>query len=126
MPKFVHADILDGGLLAIKNGATKLLLISSYTAGDSYATVTAAKLAEVALAPTDLLITSSGNNRVLTSAAKSGTATASVAAGSNLHFAFTDGSGKVLWVTDETTDQAVTSGNTENFPALTYTSNQPT
>jgi hypothetical protein len=32
----------------------------------------------------------------------------------------------VLWVTDETSDQAITSGNTVNFPQLTYTSNQPT
>jgi hypothetical protein len=44
----------------------------------------------------------------------------------DLHFAFTDGSANVLWVTDETSNQAITSGNTVNFPQLTYTCNQPT
>ena len=125
MAKFAHQDVLDGGLLAIKNGATKLLLISGYTAGDSYATVVAAKLAEVAMAATDFTISSSGANRQVTSATKSATLTAGTAA-TTAHFAFTDGSAKVLWVTDETSDQPLTSGNTVNFPALVYSSNQPT
>lgn len=43
----------------------------------------------------------------------------------NFHIAFTDGSAKVLYVTDETTDQAVTSGDTVNFPALLITNPQP-
>ena len=43
----------------------------------------------------------------------------------DLHIAFTDSTSKVLLVTDETTDQVVTSGNTVNFPILTYTSAQP-
>jgi hypothetical protein len=42
-----------------------------------------------------------------------------------LHIAFTDGTTKLLLVTDETSDQVVTSGNTISFPNLTYTSNQP-
>jgi hypothetical protein len=63
--------------------------------------------------------------RVLTVAAKSGTASANSGASPNLHIAFTDNVGKVLWVTDETSDQVVTSGNTVNFPSLTYTSSQP-
>jgi hypothetical protein len=127
MAKWAHSDVLDGGLSAIKNNATKMLLISAYAAGDSYATVTGNKLAEVTMASGDFALSSSGSNRVLTTAAgKSAAATASAAGGSNLHFAFTDGAAKVLWVTDETTDQAITSGNTVNFPQLTYTSNQPT
>lgn len=125
MPKFAHADVLDGGLNAIKSGAIRMLLISAYTAGDSYATVTGNKLAEVTMASGDFTITSSGNNRVLTTTTKTATATAT-AATPNLHIAFTDNSSKVLWVTDETSDQAITSGNTVNFPAVTYTSNQPT
>lgn len=44
----------------------------------------------------------------------------------DLHFAFTDGSANVYWVTDETSNQAILAGNTINFPVLTYTSNQPT
>ena len=126
MPKWVHADVLDGGLNAIKTGASKMLLISAYAAGDSYATVTSNKLAEVAMVSGDYTLSSSGSNRVLTTASgKSATASAGAAA-PDLHIAFTDGASKVLWVTDETSDQAITSGNTINFPALTYTSNQPT
>jgi hypothetical protein len=126
MPKWVHADVLDGGLNAIKTGASKMLLISAYAAADSYATVTGAKLAEVAMVSGDYTLSSSGSNRVLTTASGK-TATASAGSATpDLHIAFTDGASKVLWVTDETSDQAITSGNTINFPQLTYTSNQPT
>lgn len=127
MAKWVHSDVLDGGLNAIKNGAIVMMLIKAYAAGDSYATVTGNKLAEAAMLPADFVLSSSGNNRVVTTAAgKSGTATASSIAGDNLHIAFTDGLAKVLWVTDETTDQVITTGNPVDFPQLTYTSNQPT
>ena len=127
MAKFVHSDVLDGGLNAIKNGATHMLLIKAYVAGDSYATVVGNALADVTMVSGDYTLSSSGNNRVLTTAAgKSATASANSGAAPNLHIAFTDGSAKVLWVTDETSDQVITSGNTVNFPQLTYTSNQPT
>lgn len=43
----------------------------------------------------------------------------------NLHIAFTDNVSKVLFVTDETSNQAVTSGNAVNFPSFAYTSVQP-
>lgn len=127
MAKWVHADVLDGGLNAIKTGASKMLLISAYAAADSYATVTGNKLAEVAMVSGDYTLSSSGSNRVLTTAAgKSAAASASTGGTPDLHIAFTDGASKVLWVTDETSDQAITSGNTVNFPQMTYTSNQPT
>lgn len=126
MAKQVHQDVHDNGLNAIKNGAAKLLLVSAFTLGDSYATVVGNKVAEVAVTPADFTITSSGAERILTSAAKTGTAAASSNAGNDLHFAFTDGVSKVLWVTDETTNQAVTAGNPVNIPALTMTAKQPT
>jgi len=125
MAKWAHADTLDGGLTSIKTNATRMILISAYSAGDSYATVTGNALATVTMASGDYTISTSGSNRVLTTATKSATASASSAT-PNLHIAFTDGSSKVLWVTDETSDQAITSGNTVNFPAITYTANQPT
>ena len=54
-------------------------------------------------------------------------ATSVFAIQNNLRFAFVDSvNSKVLWVTDETTDQIVTAGNTVTFPSLVYTSNQPT
>jgi hypothetical protein len=128
MAKYAHADVLDGGLNAIKNGATKMLLIGGYTAGDSYATVVAAKVAEATMTSSDYTLSGAdGAARVLTTAAKSGTASANSGATPDLHIAFVDTvNSKVLWVTDETSDQVVTSGNTVNFPALTYTSSQPT
>jgi hypothetical protein len=127
MAKWAHADVLDNGPAHIKANATKQLLISAYAFGDSYATVTANKLAEVTMASADYTLASAGNDRALTTASgKSANATASASGTPNLHIAFTDGSSKVLWVTDETTDQAITSGNPVDFPQLTYTGKQPT
>jgi hypothetical protein len=127
MAKYAHADVLDGGLNAIKNSALRMLLLKAYTAGDSYATVTGNAICSVVMASADFTLSGADNApRVLTTAAKSGTASANSGATPNLHIAFTDNVGKVLWVTDETSDQVVTSGNTINFPSLTYTSSQPT
>lgn len=127
MPKYAHPDVLDGGLSHIKANAAKMLLISAYAVADSYATVIGNKLAEVAMAPEDFAITSTGNNRVLTTAAgKTAAATATAGGSPDLHIAFTNGVDKVLWVTDETSNQPITAGNVVNFPSLTYTSNQPT
>lgn len=198
MAKFVHSDVLDNGINGgIKAVATHMLLLSTYTFGDSYATVTGNSVADVAMVSGDYTITSSGNNRVLTTASgKSATATANtqqyeagtatggstitladttktwvvnahtgravtITSGTgagqvgviasntatvltiatawgvapdgtstyrisdNLHIAFTDGTSKVLWVTDETSNQSITLGNTIVFPSLQYTSNQP-
>jgi hypothetical protein len=126
MAKYAHADVLDGGLNAIKNGAIRMLLLKAYTAGDSYATVTGNAICTIAMVSGDYTLSGADNApRVLTVAAKSGTASANSGASPNLHIAFTDNVGKVLWVTDETSDQVVTSGNTINFPSLTYTSSQP-
>jgi hypothetical protein len=128
MAKWVSSAVLDGGLNYIKANATAMLLIKAYTAGDSYATVvTTNGLASAAMTTTDFTLSSSGLNRVLTTASgKSATTTASATGTPDLHIAFTDGASNVLWVTDETSNQPITSGNTVNFPSLTYTTNQPT
>jgi hypothetical protein len=126
MAKYAHADVLDGGLNGIKTVATKMLLLKAYAAADSYATVTGNAICTVTMVSGDYTLSGADNApRVLTVAAKSGTASANSGATPNLHIAFTDGSAKVLWVTDETSDQVVTSGNTVNFPSITYTSSQP-
>jgi hypothetical protein len=79
------------------------------------------------MAPGDYALSGAdGAARILTVAARSGTASANSGIAPDLHIAFTDNASKVLLVTDETTDQVVTSGNTVNFPSLTYTSSQPT
>lgn len=126
MSKYVHSDVLDGGLNAIKAGATKMLLLKAYTLLDSYATVVAASICEVTMVSGDYALSGAdGASRVLSVSAKSGAAFADSGATPDLHIAFTDGTSKVLLVTDETSDQVITSGNTVNFPSLTYTSNQP-
>jgi hypothetical protein len=127
MAKYAHADVLDGGLNGIKNVAIRMLLLKAYAAGDSYATVTGNAICTVVMVSGDYTLSGAdAAPRVLTVAAKTGTASAGSGATPNLHIAFTDNVSKVLWVTDETSDQVVTSGNTINFPSLTYTSNQPT
>ena len=127
MAKWAHSDVLDGGLNAIKNNAIRMLLLKAYTAGDSYATVTGNAICTVTLASGDFTLSGAADNpRVCAVGMKSGTASAGSGPTPDLHIALTDNAGKVLWVTDETSDQVVTNGNTVNFPALTYTSNQPT
>lgn len=127
MAKWVRSGVLDNGLNDIKTNATKMILIKAYAAADSYATVIGNLVAEATMTSGDYTLASSGSNRTLTTASgKSGTASANSGATPNLHIAFTDGSANVIWVTDETSDQVVTSGNTVNFPAIVYTANQPT
>lgn len=126
MAKYFHPDVLDGGLLAIKNGATQMLLINNYTLGDSYATVVAAKVAAATMTSADFTLATSGNNRTLTTTAKSGVAATANSSAGDHHIAWTDGSAKVLAVTDETGEAVVTSGGTVNFPAIVMTKTQPT
>ncbi|WP_025041015.1 hypothetical protein [Nitrosospira briensis] len=126
MSKYAHSDVLDGGLNAIRNGAIRMLLLKAFAVGDSYATVTGNSICEVTMAPGDYALTGAdGAARVLSVSAKSGAAFANSGATPDLHIAFTDNVSKVLLVTDETSDQVITSGNTINFPSLTYTSGQP-
>lgn len=124
MSKFAHSDVLDGGPLVIKNSATKMLLISGYTLGDSYANVQAAKLAEVTMTSSDFGLSGS-SNRTLTVASGKTAALTAAATGSDAHVAFTDGVSRVLWVTDETGNPTASIGATYNFAAPTYTSAQP-
>lgn len=127
MAKWVRSGVLDNGLNDIKNNATEMILISAYTAGDSYATVIANALATVTMTSSDYTLASSGSNRTLTVASgKTASATATAGGTPDLHVAFTDGASSVIWVTDETSNQPITSGNTITFPGPVFTSNQPT
>lgn len=126
MAKWVHADVLDQGPNFIKTNCNKMAVVSAYTANDSYATVNAAILAEATMASGDFTLASSGSNRTLTTAAGKSDASAN-ANGTASHIAFVDTvNSKVLWVTTETSGQAITAGNVVNFPQLVYTTNQPT
>lgn len=127
MAKWANADVLDNGPNYIKTNCNKLALISSYTAGASYATVNAAILAEVTMATGDFTLGTSGSDRTLTTAAGKQDASANASGGSaSNHLAFVDTiNSKVLWVTEETSGQAVTAGNPVTFPSLVYTAKQP-
>ena len=127
MAKWVNSLVLDNGLNQIKNNATSMALLKAYSAGDNWATVSGNIIATVSMTGTDFTLGDSGSNRTLTVASgKTATASGNSGASPDLHIAFTNGSSTVYWVTDETTNQVVTSGNTVNFPAPVYTSNQPT
>ena len=128
MARYAHPDVLDNGPAFIKANCNKMALISAYTFGDSYATVNAAILADVVMTTTDFTLASSSNNRTLTTASgKSDSAANASGGGASMHIAFLDAAtSKVLWVTEETSDQTITAGNPVNFPVLVYTSNQPT
>jgi hypothetical protein len=127
MAKYAHPDVLDNGPAYIKANANLMALISGYAFGDSYATVNAAKLASVATVAGDYTLTNNVNDRRLaTPASKSANATATSGASPDLHIAFLDTvNSKVLWVTDETSNQVITSGNPVDFPVVTYNSAQP-
>ena len=125
MAKWAHADVLDNGPAYIKTNCDKVCVVSAYTAGDSYATVTAAILAEAALTSTDFTLASSGNDRTLTTAAGKQDTSAN-ATGAASHIAFVDTvASKVLWVTEETSGQTITASNPVTFPSLVYTAKQP-
>ena len=125
MAKWAHADVLDNGLNYIKTNCNKVAVISAYSAGDSYATVNAAILAEATMASGDFTLGTSGNDRKLTTAAGKQDASAN-AGGAASHIAFVDTvNSKVLWVTEETSGQTVVAGNPVTFPPLVYTAKQP-
>jgi hypothetical protein len=130
MAKWVHPDVLDFGIDRIRTASTKLILLKAYAAGDSYATVNGTNnIAEVAVTSGDFTLSNgASSSRTITSAAKTGvTSTSSSGASPDLHFAFVDATNsKVLWVTDETTNQVVTAPNPVNIPSLSYNSQQPT
>ena len=127
MAKWVHTDVLDNGLLYIKNNCNKVILASTYTSGDSYATVNGNNLADAAMTSTDFTLSGSSSRVLTTASGKQDTAANASGGGASMHICFVDTvNSKVLWVTDETSDQTITIGNPVTFPSLTYTANQPT
>lgn len=128
MAKFAHADVLDNGIAYIKTNCNKMAVVAAYTYGDSYATVTGGTniLAEATMSSTDFTLATATNDRTLTTAAGKSDSSANNS-GTSTHIVFLDTSNtKVLWVTEETSNQAIVAGNTVNFPQLVYTSKQPT
>lgn len=125
MSKYAHPDVLDQGPNLIKTACVRMLLISSYTPGATYAAVQAAKLAEVVMTSADFTLGSAGLDRTLTVTAGKTAALTAAATGSDAHIAFTDGASRVLWVTDETGNPTGVVGAVATFPGPVYTSGQP-
>lgn len=131
MSRYAHADVLDQGPKYIKDNCNKVILISAYSA--AYATVNGAnKVAEATLVTGDFAIAGAdGAARVLTATltGKSmGNALQAVADGTGMHLAFVDTvASKVLYVTEESSDQPITNGNPVQLNSNpTYTAGQPT
>ena len=126
MARYANPDVLDGSLNIVKTNCDSLVLVSAYTFGDSYATVTSNILASSSMSSTDFTLSTSGNDRLLTSASKSVTVSAN-GGGAGNHWVFRDTiNSKVLWATPEGSGQSFTSGNPVTFPAIVLTSSQPT
>jgi ethanolamine utilization microcompartment shell protein EutL len=130
MTKYAHPDVLDNGPKYIKDTCTKVCLISAYS--NDYATVNGAnKVAEAACVTGDFALAgASGSPRTMTATITGkagGNALQTVNPGTNMHIAFVDATNsKVLYVTEESTDQPVTSGNPVTFNSNpTYTIPQP-
>ena len=94
MAKYLHPNVLDNGLQYIINAAggnLDMLLITSYTQGDSYAVVDSRKVCTINMVGGDLTLGNQGTlGRKLDVAEKSGTATGS-ASSPDLHIALVDG-----------------------------------
>lgn len=134
MAKWANATLQDGGsdtlrTLAGTAARVKMHVIKAYAAGDAYATVvTTNSCGSVDMAAADFVQSgAAGATRTTTIAAKTiASLTASSGAGPDLHIAIVDSTGtQVLLVTDETTNQVLTSGNSFSIPAWTYTVSQP-
>jgi len=127
MPKWTHTDVLDNGLNEIVNNGDVLHVISAYAAADNYATVTGNSVANYSLAGGDkTLAAHATTGRKVTIGAKSGNNATATAASPDLHLAVVDSvNSKVLYVTDETSDQPITSGNPVNTPAFDLQLPQP-
>lgn len=127
MAKFIHDDVKEKGPDHIRTLAESSIvrqhILKTFTEGQSYAQVVANSCAVVTLAAADLTWSGAGI-RTLTIAAKSAVPiTTDVAAGSDLHVAIVDQTaGKVLVVTDETTNQALITGGTKDIPEWTINS----
>lgn len=132
MAKWANALVLDGGSDLIRTRAgtaarVKQHVIKAYAANDSYATVTGNSCGSVDMVVGDFVQSgAAGASRTTTVGAKAITLTANSGAGPNLHIAIVDSvSSEVLYVTDETSDQVLTSGGTANVPAYTFVIPQP-
>lgn len=126
MPRFEHPNCQDGGLSYIRNNCTRMVLISSYAPGDSYAVVVSRILAAAAMSPADLVISSVGLNRRLTVANKTDASADASGGGPDSHVGLlNDTATEVLYVTEEDAAQSIIGGNAVAIAGFVITRTQP-
>lgn len=132
MAKFVHTDIYDNGL-SVLSGAGSLTMSlcqgapTSLSDANTLASGGGNRVSdEITVAGSDVTLGdgSPTDSRQVTIAAQQGTVQEDVQSSPDLWVAVYDGS-RLLLVTDETTDQPLTSGNTLQFGEMTLTWEQP-
>lgn len=131
--KYFHPDLMDKGLQELKTvaqaGNLRLVLLSQGSSVVSECRTLydggAGKYRlsnEVTVNNADITLQNrTGGGREAAIIAKSGTAAATIGGTPDLHVALLDvtaGQERVLFVTDETSNQPITSGNPINFPAF--------
>lgn len=113
MSKSAHIDVLDGLGAIVKNNCNLMIACSAEPTTRTQAVTTYA-LADVAMSSGDFTAATDGTGRKLTVSAKSGVTVDTT--GTATHVAFVDGT-RLLYVTT-CTSQALTQGNTVNFPVV--------
>jgi hypothetical protein len=114
MAKSVHNDVLDGALNIIKNNCVLMTACSAEPTNYTQASATY-KLADVAVASGDFVVSDGTSGRKVTVAAK--TAVPVDSTGDATHIALCTGT--ALYYVTTCTTQTLTSGNTVDFPAWT-------
>lgn len=124
MPKQAPDATIDA-MLDVIAGANVMHAISAYAMDDTYATVTGNSLADVAMAGGDFTKAAGDTSgRKVTVAAKSGVTVD--ASGTATHVALVNSTGSTVRYVTTCTSQALTSGNTVNFPSWKVEVNDPT
>lgn len=119
MAKAFHSSVYDDGLNTIKNSCTKIIACNGVPNIADYAATLALACGEVAVTAGDFTIADNAGGRKISHAATEGAATATTDGSEDMHLAYLDVTGTtVLAITDETTDQPLTSGNPIVFPAI--------
>lgn len=127
---YSHPDVLDNGPAELLK-VNQVAVLKAYALADSHPTVTAAPnivLTEAITGGDMSLSDHSTHDRKWQCNGKSGvTSLIGTANTDDLHIAYIDTlTSRVLYVTDEITDQEITVGNPVDVPAGEYRSLQPT
>lgn len=118
--KYVHPDVLDNGIQYVRNNATRILLLPTFSGGVTYAQALADALVSIAATAADFTISVEGAGRkVVYGGSGQSAALKSAPSASDLHIAYTDGISRILWVDEETSRIPILSGQMYRLPSQT-------